>query len=570
MKIKSNKSKTLFCKEDGPAPPAQIYYTFFLCIFFLFILGCKYSEESPILFFDENGGSEYLAAHSKEAAAGEIRFEKNGEYVYSLSKEAVFGENSSLEIEYEINMFVESDESAALKTGLESWSLPFTLDFLQQEISRGESIRYKTPLVSSGGENSIKELHITTRGVKGSNLVMRIKSFKITPRELGFSLSGGGVELTPFVTFVKDRDAYIISPPQEYKISGRAQVVSGAAQFGAKAVFAERAFNCLPHPGGDGLFLTFPSAAIGPDPYPVEFSGRTSRLLAVASQTPPFPEPRLADAYFVLNFPQVSWRDERYEVFRWESFPSILIFDTAGYAAQDRLFKRLAFFSEKKGFRGKLLKDEEMADSHGWNAHDYSARTLAAFFNLVKEKNFQINKEEEELREILLSNNIIRETATGIAEGRGAVVSISRESGEYLRLLFMAHEGFHGIFFIDEEFRNFAYERWKNLDGAAKRFLVSYFDYQQYDINDEYLIVNEFMAYVMQQSAGAASEYFGKTIPSRINEISWRRGALPAYNEETGLWTDLAKFFSAEAAAFSAYARSRWALDCGRVWRLRK
>ena len=71
------------------------------------------------------------------------------------------------------------------------------------------------------------------------------------------------------------------------------------------------------------------------------------------SQGSPIP----ADPADILSYRVESWRNSRYEVFSWDAFPEILIFDTANYAVQDRLFKRLAFFVEKTGFRGRLSTD---------------------------------------------------------------------------------------------------------------------------------------------------------------------------------------------------------------------
>jgi hypothetical protein len=133
----------------------------------------------------------------------------------------------------------------------------------------------------------------------------------------------------------------------------------------------------------------------------------------------------------------------------------------------------------------------------------------------------------------------------------------------------MAHEGFHGIFFIDKDFRDFCAERWKNLPRAAKNVMQSYFDYQQYDVKDTSLLINEYMAHIMQQSDGAAAEYFGKTVPGRLHTSDWRRAILPPADPERELWPLLAETFHTEALAFSAYARQRWGLACGRVWHIR-
>jgi len=228
------------------------------------------------------------------------------------------------------------------------------------------------------------------------------------------------------------------------------------------------------------------------------------------------------------------------------------------------MFKRLAFFVEKAGFRDRLAPDEEIAELHGWNAHDYRADDLARFFNAARRANFPLLAEERELERILLDAGIIREAGAGIVGGEGGVISISRESAEYLRFRFMAHEGFHGIFFIDEDFRDFTRRRWQQFPADAKRFLISFFNFQHYDTSDEYLLINEFMAHVLQQPASEAGRYFGQTLPARLEE-TWRKAHLPAKNEAAGTWPTLATAFTREAEAFSAYVNSRWGLAAGRV-----
>jgi hypothetical protein len=295
----------------------------------------------------------------------------------------------------------------------------------------------------------------------------------------------------------------------------------------------------------------------------------SSLLILVSEPSFPFPlEPIPADPGVILTYPQTKWREPRYELFRWEDFPSILIFDTGNYKIQDDLLKRLAFFVEKAGFRGRIAADQEIAHLHGWNAHDYRAEDLAAFFEAARKVQFPLSREERELEDILLYTGIIRQDSKGIfSAGAGAIVSISRESPDYLRSRFMVHEGFHGIFFIDEDFRNFSRRRFENLSPLAKRFILSFFDYQHYDVKDQYLVVNEFMAHVLQQSVSQAGAYFGKTLASRIDASSWRRTILPPKDEATESWPDIARAFQAEAEAFSAYVNQRWGLAAGRVWR---
>jgi hypothetical protein len=298
---------------------------------------------------------------------------------------------------------------------------------------------------------------------------------------------------------------------------------------------------------------------------PLELKGeRVDSFRQSYAKPPPFPEPVPADPGLVLSWPAENWRDSRYEVFRWDRFPSLLIFDIADYAGQDRMLKRLAFFVEKKGFRGRLAPDSEIAELHGWNAHDYRAQDLARFFQAAREAQFPLLAEERELERILFDNGIIRRTNGAITAGGGGIISISRESTDYLRALFMAHEAFHGLFFIDEDFRDFSRRRWLQLPSQAKRFITSYFGYQQYDTSDEYLLVNEFMSHVLQQPVSQAAHYFGVTLPLRL-ETSWRKTSLPQKDQDSGSYPVLAEAFTREAQAFSAYVADRWSLAAGRV-----
>ncbi|MDR1748754.1 MAG: hypothetical protein LBR47_06825, partial [Spirochaetaceae bacterium] len=229
--------------------------------------------------------------------------------------------------------------------------------------------------------------------------------------------------------------------------------------------------------------------------------------------------PLRADPGLVLSWPQERWRQREFEVFAWEQFPQVLIFDLLDYRTQDLFFKRLAFFTEKKGFTGRLAGDTEIASLHGFNAHDYRAESLAAFFALAEQEKFPLNRYELLLKDILLEAGIIRTTGGGIVPGEGAVISISRESPEYLRSMLLTHEAFHGIYFVDSGFRRRVTEVYDELPEPARQFISAYFSDTpslNYDTGDTYLMENEFMAYIMQQQISRIPGYFSVTIADRV------------------------------------------------------
>src|SRR5574344_1934026 len=276
--------------------------------------------------------------------------------------------------------------------------------------------------------------------------------------------------------------------------------------------------------------------------------------------------PYRTDPGLIQNWPQKNWRCGDYELFEWDRFPGVLFFDIKDYDIQNDFFRRLAYYAEKTGYRGTLVSDEVLADKHGYNAHDYSAETLASFYTKAADESFQLNKKENLLREILLANGVIVRSGKKFKPGKGAVISISQESAPWLRDRFVAHEGWHGIFFTDENFRKKTAEIFSTMDPKSREFLLEYWHTQSdldYDRSDEYLVRNEFMAYLMQQPLSNTSDYFLHL----ANRGSVMKGIpeLAAYVRDNN-----GKQFEDTARLFEEYAFSHWGLACGRVSLVRR
>ncbi len=222
-----------------------------------------------------------------------------------------------------------------------------------------------------------------------------------------------------------------------------------------------------------------------------------------------------SDPGLILSYNTKNWRQAEYEVFEWDRYDRILFFDIKDYDIQDNFFRRLAYYVEKRGYKGKIWSNEVLEGKHGYNAHDYSAESLASFFNKADEENFKLNAEEEILRRILIENGLLVQEGPKLKAQGGGLVSISRESDTFTRAKLLAHEAWHTLFFRDEDFRNFVAAVYYTFDPDSRQFLLDFFESQTglgYDINDEYLMHNEFMAYIMQQPVKDVSEYFvGRT-----------------------------------------------------------
>ncbi|MCK9169837.1 MAG: hypothetical protein M0P01_05430 [Treponema sp.] len=271
--------------------------------------------------------------------------------------------------------------------------------------------------------------------------------------------------------------------------------------------------------------------------------------------------PFKTDPGFILNWPQENWRTSDYELFEWNRFPGVLFFDTRDYDVQNDFFRRLAYYAEKTGYRGTLLSDAELKGKHGYNAHDYSAETLAAFFTKAASENFQLNEKEYLLRDILIANKIIEKNNNLYKTGRGAVISVSQNSAKWLRGRFIAHEGWHGIFFTDGKFRNAVTAVYYTMDQKSLEFLTNFWHTQadlDYDMNDTYLVHNEFMAYLMQQPFSGVADYFVH-LANRASVVK-KIPELAAYvRNNRGIQ------FEDAARVLNEYAFDNWGLSCGRV-----
>ncbi|MDR2258010.1 MAG: hypothetical protein LBE14_02550 [Treponema sp.] len=537
--------------------------------FLLLLLFISCAEKIPVSF---PSGGLTLYGLSRQAAGGTLELGRPKKLRYVFDRPLNVSP-ASLEIEYAFSRPLPPELTGAYHLVLQagegnSWVLPWDASFLSPE--GGEVFCYGIPYTGPAlGEFTIaltpresgEAKKIAFPGTAPPQFTAR--SFTVKNLWYGFVREPGEkIRATPFVYRKRDQ-ALVIDPPPGRLIPGGMELraVRGAGFSGPLELDAgARRFEA--GPGTETLFI--PPGALG-EPGPLTLTGEgVSAFYLAAAEAPLFPEPVPADPGIMLAYPQEAWRDRRFEIFRWDRFPSILVFDTADYALQNRLFKRLCFFVEKKGFRGRLAHDREIADLHGWNAHDYRAEDLARFFDAAAD--FPLSPEERELEQILFTEGIIRRREGRIIAGEGAVLSLSRQSADYLRFTFMAHEGFHGLFFIDGDFRAFSRRRWEGLSRQAKIFIRSYFDYQSYDTGDEYLMVNELMAHCLQQPVSQAPRYFGETLASRIHSSPWRREALPEKDEASGSWPELGRAFRIEAEAFSEYVNQRWGLSAGRVW----
>lgn len=277
------------------------------------------------------------------------------------------------------------------------------------------------------------------------------------------------------------------------------------------------------------------------------------------------PEPIPADPGVMLYYDQSAWRRSDWELFSWNLYPSILIFDFRDYDLQSAFLKRLAFFVEKKGSAGRLLSNKVLEPLHGWNAHDYRAADLARFFQLASDEDFELNPEEYLLRDILLDKGIIRQEDGRFLEGEGGILSLSQESSDRLRYLFMTHEGYHGFYFASREYRDGVHRIWEGLSEDERQFWKIFLDWKWYNTEDEELVINELQAYLMQQHLSYVDTYFKEyTIPRFLRRY-------PEYNEKAEYFlAQYPEHFTATAQKIEDLARRVAGIGSGDLLCLRR
>jgi hypothetical protein len=181
------------------------------------------------------------------------------------------------------------------------------------------------------------------------------------------------------------------------------------------------------------------------------------------------------------------------------------------------MFRRLSFFIEKRGYRGDLAGIGELDDRHGWNAHNYRPEGLAAFFNAVADHRTGLTAQERELLSVVTEAGTITQRNGRWMPGEGGVLSISQESNTALRNLLITHEAMHGVFYSDPEFRDGVFQVWREqLTEREREYWRSYLGHRTYDPADEYLIVNEFQAYLLQQPLPEVRWVFGTLYAERF------------------------------------------------------
>lgn len=401
---------------------------------------------------------------------------------------------------------------------------------------------------------------------------LTLQEIRSVPEMRGFSIDGDTTEISP---------QFSQSPRsggREYRIeepfAGLSQTAYGAAQLDIALSGAASNVELLwggqnilyQHRGGAATF-SVPCALLEKNPSSLVLVAPASlrvERFSVGLERKAGELDRIDPGLLVQSAPMDAASGAPLYIARWDMRPDTLLFLFKDYATQDKYLKRLAFFVEKIGYVGRLAPDSEIADLHGWNAHDYRPEDLARFFETAQEQRFPLSGEELSLRDMLVASGIIIARGNNFSPGKGAIVSISQESATYLQYRFLSHELSHALFFTDSRYRDLVLSLYQRLTEDQKWFIVRYFRWMRYNVDSSYLMANEMQAYLVQQSLNDIQKYFVETLGANLAKAhpelteridTYMRQELPALIEN--------------ARQLGAYLRASYGLEPGMLYRIK-
>lgn len=540
-------------------------------------LSCGGKEVYAFGWFDERGSR--LAFSGSVTGSDVGHFFRDGETArYTLVTPANLQEGyavrlsfsaSSGGIEFQVRCGDEKGRASVALCSIPSQGrFSFVVPFSAQNALRWIEVKVlKIPRQSSGGRGGTAAQTVADQGALEPTL--SIQEIRFVSAMRGMRRENEGLEVSPHFSFeMKDgRGHYEIRSPFEGLSQGVKEsmqldvVLDGQADI-ATLFWGDRKLTYR-HPGQRSA-LVFPSSLFAsvPDRITLEVSDalRVERFCLV--QTAPSTELASIDPGLLVYHTPLG--DKPYYLARWDLRPEVLLFLFKDYATQDRYLKRLAFFVEKIGFVGRLAQDSEIADLHGWNAHDYRPEDLARFFDAAEIQKFPLSAEERDLEQTLIKAGVIVQSGARISAGKGAIVSIAQESPAYLQYRFLAHELSHALFFTDSRYRDLVLSLYQKLTDDERWFIIRYFRWMHYNVDSSYLMANEMQAYLVQQPLKDLETYFSNTLGERL--------AAEHPELEDAIHEYMQRHLSAlvgTAQQLSSYLQASYGFEPGRLYRVR-
>lgn len=231
----------------------------------------------------------------------------------------------------------------------------------------------------------------------------------------------------------------------------------------------------------------------------------------------------------------------QFHLWQWEPDPRVLLLEFPDRSSQAAAMNRLAAFVEKRGVRGRLLNDRQLADyirrqgiapEDFYLAHDYRFRDLARFFTAagagtdpgpavqnrdssghipVNSKaatpRVALNPFEWALFRLLSGRGLFSKQLKGgqsqklTASRPGVLLTLPANTTASTRRWVLTHELRHALYFLNDRYRGAVNQVWhRRLDRTDRQAIRRALTLADYDPSDETLMRNEFQAYVLAES----------------------------------------------------------------------
>jgi hypothetical protein len=221
--------------------------------------------------------------------------------------------------------------------------------------------------------------------------------------------------------------------------------------------------------------------------------------------------------------------------------PRIHVLDYESLHAQGRALNRIAAFIEwHEAPKERVLDDRTLTtliERTSENpdtlffGHDYRATDLARFFTAAQRPGIVLNEDEQALLALLLDQDFMRADQDGftIIPPEKVLIAIPREQADNpetpqkefisapMRKTILSHELGHGEFFTNQDYARYCEYFWRYSLSVSQREAFTRFlsATQHYDVRNEYLLINEFQAYLAY--SGVDGYFFGYDVVAGIS-----------------------------------------------------
>jgi hypothetical protein len=210
-----------------------------------------------------------------------------------------------------------------------------------------------------------------------------------------------------------------------------------------------------------------------------------------------------------------------FEILKYQD-TGLIILDYKNRSHQTRALGRITIFVEDENYSNEIVPYSLVEEKEKFlMAHDLKSEDLANFFNIVKEKNTGLTKEEKELKELILEHNLIMEVEEKYQPiPKTALISLHQdpEYREY-RETMASHELQHGLDFTSPIHWKESQKGWqrasKKQKEAFKKFLQNI---GIYDTLDENLVITEFRAFTHTTGERSYEYYINSSLENGFIE----------------------------------------------------